>query len=152
MAAGGSGGGILAECHDSLVTNNIVRDITDVGITVTGDRNTVSYNTISGVTTSFDSGIYLEGANSNEIVYNTVTNCPYAVMIFAGMTSSSNYNHVAYNHFDTIHTNNMAYIHACSSDSSKKPTGSIFEQNTYVGTWQTYDGGISSIIRNNIKQ
>ena len=66
LAPGGSGGGILAECHDSLVTNNTIRDVTDAGITVTGDRNTVSYNTISGVTTSYYSGIYLVDADNNE--------------------------------------------------------------------------------------
>ena len=86
-------------------------------------------------------------------MYNTVSDCPYAVMIFAGpLTGACDNNHVAYNHFETIHTNNMAYIHASVSDSTKKPIGNIFEQNTYVGTWQTYDGGTGTIIRNNIKQ
>jgi parallel beta-helix repeat protein len=121
--------------------------VTDAGIVVYGDRNTISYNTISGVTTSYYPGIYLSDTNNNEIVHNTVFNCPYAVMLYAGeYTGICNNNHVAYNHFESIHTNYMAYIH------DKTCVGNIFEDNTYKGTWLTYNNGTGTIIRNNIKQ
>lgn len=140
---GRCGGGIELSVDDSLITNNIVKNVTDFGIGINGDRNTISYNRISGVTTSFYPGIDLGNSVDNEIIHNIIFDCPYGVMIFAGeYTNACSNNHIAYNHFESI-TNQIAYIHdnAC--------VGNIFENNTYQGVWRTYDNGTGTILRNN---
>ena len=128
---------------DSLIINNTILNTTDFGISVMGYRNTISYNTISGVKTSCYPGIVLEDAYHTEVLYNKISNCPHAVMIYAGdVTNGCSYNHVAYNHFASI-ANYMAFIHDTTCVSN------IYENNKYQGTWQTYNNGSGSIIRNN---
>ena len=142
-AGTGTGGGMNICSDDSVITNNTIYNTTDFGISVMGDRNTISYNQISGVKTSCYPGILLQDASNNEIVHNTITNCPSAVMIYAGpVTNACNNNHVAYNHFASI-ANYMAFIH------DKTCVGNIYEYNTYQGSWSVYNNGTGTIIRNN---
>ena len=139
----GSGGGINVCATDSLITNNVIQNITDFGISVMGYRNTVSYNQISGVKTACYPGILLQDAYNSNIVYNTISNCPHAVMIYAGaVTDGCNNNLIEYNHFAGI-ANYMAFVH------DKTCVGNIYENNTYQGTWQAYNNGTGTIIRNN---
>jgi hypothetical protein len=139
----GSGGGMNICSTDSLITNNVIRNTTDFGISVMGYRNTISYNQISGVVTSCYPGIALEDADNNEVVYNSISDCPHAITIYAGpVTGGCNNNHIANNHFEGI-ANYMAFIH------DRTCLGNIYEDNTYKGTWRTYDNGTGSLIRNN---
>jgi parallel beta-helix repeat protein len=140
------GGGMMLTVSDSLVTNNTVHDTTDFGMAVFGSRNTISYNTIYDVVTSCYPGIVLQDASNNQVVHNTISHCPYGVMVVYDDTGSGcNYNHIAYNHFESI-SYQIAYVH------DKACVGNIFESNTYKGTWTAYDAGTGTIIRNNIKQ
>jgi hypothetical protein len=64
-------------------------------------------------------------------------------MIYAGqVTNGCNSNHIAFNHFAGI-ANYMAFVHdpTCLSN--------VYENNTYQGTWRTYNNGTGTIIRNN---
>ncbi len=141
-SSGGCGGGIMLNSVDSVCTNNIVRDIYDGGIACRGDRNIISYNTVSGIRSSSGSGIQLWDGNNNEIVNNNISKCYVGVDIWIGATTGCNQNHIAYNTFSAM-TGSVVAIHESGS------TGNIIESNTFVGSSSINNRGTGTVIKNN---
>jgi len=138
----GVGGGIVAICTNSLITKNIVHDTTDVGISVRGDSNTISYNDVDVVRTKTYPGIQIVDGNKNKVLYNTVSNCVNGIAIHISKTSGSSYNQIAYNQIE-----NMAqYVVTIANPGS---TGNIIEYNKFVGTHAIGNKGTGTIIRGN---
>jgi hypothetical protein len=135
---GGMGGGINCVARNSIVTQNTVTDIVDMAIYVSGNNNTISYNTLSGVTTVFYPGIEIEDGDCNQIVHNSISDCPSGVGIYATLTAGSNYNHINSNAFNTIAQYGIV-IHNAGD------TGTVVDGNTFVSSPTIDDSGTGTI-------
>ncbi len=142
-ASKGSNGGIFCSSHDGLVTRNEVRNITDFGMLIYGDRITVSHNKIDQPKTSWAPAIVIVDSNYAEVVYNDIYNrAGSASRDSIAVYGSNSYNHIAYNHIE----NSVRYAVDITASSC---VGNIVEGNDIVGSGTIHNLGTSSVIRNN---
>jgi hypothetical protein len=131
--------GLGMACSDSHIYGNVIYDTYDAGILVMGDRNIVRDNRISGIQTYDYASILVEGSG-NEIVGNSITDCPVGIRLAASSGSSNN--HITNNHFLNMKNYIVMVMDAGSS-------GNVIENNIYLGTGSIYDRGTSTVVRNN---
>jgi fibronectin type 3 domain-containing protein len=140
----GVGAGMELACHHSQITNNTLYDITDVGIDLRGDYNSLSTNRITncGVRGGYP-GLQIFDGNHNEIVSNTIKDCLTGItLVTEGMTSGCSYNHIASNRIENMDN-------YCVSISNSGSTANIIENNVFVGGSSINNKGTGTIIRNN---
>lgn len=124
------GGGINSQGDNCLVFNNTIGPIQDYEMLIMGDYNNASWNSISTMTTSFYSGIYLNKADHNDIVFNNISNCTNGIILYG----SCDDNRIAFNHFETIGTYEVWLASAnCINNNVLN--------NSYYGTWTLHDDG-----------
>jgi len=136
----GVGGGINCQANDSLVYGNNIHDTQDFAILVIGDRNIISHNLINIVRTSYYTGVLMEDASHNQVIYNSITYCPYAIRVYGGLHGSVG-NLIAFNHFDNESTYLISIDSGCSD--------TLIENNTYWPPWTISDQGTGTIIQGN---
>ncbi len=137
----GCGGGIFLMGYDCSIYGNTVDRTYDSAIAIRGERNTVSYNTVSSVGASSASAISIVDGNNNEVVYNTISNTANGICVYIKTSTGSNNNHIANNRFE-----NVTYVVKINDAGS---TGNIIELNTFVTKKTVLNSGTGTVIRNN---
>ncbi|NLT37108.1 MAG: hypothetical protein GXX95_02990 [Methanomassiliicoccus sp.] len=142
-ASKGSNGGIFCSSHDGLVTRNEVRNITDFGMLLYGDRITASYNKIDQPKTLWAPAIVIVDSNYAEVVYNEIYDRAGSASRDSIVVYGPNsYNHIAFNHIE----NSVRYAVDISASSC---VGNIVEGNDIVGSGTIHNVGTSTVVRNN---
>jgi len=138
------GGGLLMQCMNSLIRNNVVNNTADVAACIRGNYNIFINNHLTNVRNQGYPGLEIWDGNNNNILNNVISNIKsHGILIVTyGLTSGCNNNDINGNTISGV----AEYWVVISNAGSR---GNIIELNTFVGAKSIYNVGTGTIIRNN---